>query len=656
MLLLIGSSLAGYAQNNWDNVPSKAEKSVPELTRHLTAHLNDDREKIKAVYNWITHRIAYDYESLTSDKCFTYTPAEDVLKSQKTLCFGYVNLMRKMLEEIDIQSEEVVGYTNVEHPYYIQRYMIDDHSWIAIKLDGEWYLADPTWDAGYIGAIPKKPGKINVEKQLKKLEKTREKNEKRIEKGKDPVPLPELDTIPEREYTGKVGFVPQPAEDWFMISPDSFLIKHLPVSPMWQLRADTLPLNVFKRGAAAVRVWMETDHQQANFNFRRQLAEFEALSPLEKYLYTAEDGYSYNTDNKRFKALQYYTWLQILNNKEVKKYFKELPRIYTTDLYREMLAKIDTTIAYAKAGESITKEMYTERKNIINDVYRQERSVNQDLFRYAEKGMKWNDDALADIIDRNNKLEEEQEKLEEDILKSVGRNPVVEEFELDSPPALEAIPEMADSMQKMNEAFGAMIDAWEAETERSVLQSILDNNNYVKYLLNQRIFALEQKSLLANHYIDRLDSVLQVQMKAQEWCYNDSLVKEILPRELYRMMKSMDSYSRQIKSALRSQEVAGAGDITNYYLTLAYQKKKDLYNLNREAISYHNWLIGYLDQFVADWRQIIHLAEDQEDLSEEKKEYLLEQAEHGNNRSEDLSQTMQNNSESWEEKIDNLLH
>jgi len=31
-----------------------------------------------------------------------------------------------------------------------------------------------------------------------------------------------------------------PSTDWYMISPDSFLLAHLPSNPMWQLKKDTI--------------------------------------------------------------------------------------------------------------------------------------------------------------------------------------------------------------------------------------------------------------------------------------------------------------------------------------------------------------------------------------------------------------------------------
>jgi transglutaminase/protease-like cytokinesis protein 3 len=58
-----------------------------------------------------------------------------------------------MLKEVGVKSEIVYGYVHDEIIDSITLPLECTHAWIGIKLDGKWFLADPTWDAGYVGNI-----------------------------------------------------------------------------------------------------------------------------------------------------------------------------------------------------------------------------------------------------------------------------------------------------------------------------------------------------------------------------------------------------------------------------------------------------------------------------------------------------------------------
>ncbi|MGB0167573.1 MAG: transglutaminase domain-containing protein, partial [Luteibaculum sp.] len=193
-----------------EKLPKKVTESVSELTAHLTEGLGSEREKVRALYHWITNNIAYDYDKLQKGKVTFFKGPEQVLKDEKAICTGYVYLLGAMLDEIGIEWEDIQGYSNSPAPYFIPTIVLDDHAWIAIKIDGEWQLADPTWDAGYVGALYKEEKIDSYEKQLEKIKKLKRKNSKLRQKGKPERIIPEIDTIPEKNYNGKVGFVKDP--------------------------------------------------------------------------------------------------------------------------------------------------------------------------------------------------------------------------------------------------------------------------------------------------------------------------------------------------------------------------------------------------------------------------------------------------------------
>ena len=52
----------------------------------------------------------------------------------RSVCDGYSKLFGCLLTQCGILSTTISGYCN------------ENHSWNVVKIDGEWYMVDPTWD------------------------------------------------------------------------------------------------------------------------------------------------------------------------------------------------------------------------------------------------------------------------------------------------------------------------------------------------------------------------------------------------------------------------------------------------------------------------------------------------------------------------------
>lgn len=139
--------------------------NLPELARKLTADLTTDAERFRAIFKWVCSTIANDYTSFSRNKRKRQRFKKDslklhewnekfkkiifrkLLKDKKTICTGYAYLIKELANLANIDCEIVHGFartstTNIDH--------LDtpNHSWNAVKLNGKWYLCDPTWASG----------------------------------------------------------------------------------------------------------------------------------------------------------------------------------------------------------------------------------------------------------------------------------------------------------------------------------------------------------------------------------------------------------------------------------------------------------------------------------------------------------------------------
>ncbi len=96
--------------------------------------LTSDKEKVTAVYKWVSENITYDYILAMQVKSGYLPDVEQVIKDHKAICFGYSAVMGCMLRVQGIPTQLVIGYADKTY-----------HAWNKILVDGEWVRYDSTF-------------------------------------------------------------------------------------------------------------------------------------------------------------------------------------------------------------------------------------------------------------------------------------------------------------------------------------------------------------------------------------------------------------------------------------------------------------------------------------------------------------------------------
>jgi transglutaminase-like putative cysteine protease len=126
----------GSVQNvNW-----KDSKTAAALAKKLTAGKKTDTAKAKAIHEYVTAHIGYDFKKAKSLGSLYLPSADQTLSSQKGICYDYASLMGVMLRSSGIPTKLVMGSTT-----YVKEY----HAWNEIYLNGRWVIVDATIDAAY---------------------------------------------------------------------------------------------------------------------------------------------------------------------------------------------------------------------------------------------------------------------------------------------------------------------------------------------------------------------------------------------------------------------------------------------------------------------------------------------------------------------------
>ncbi len=126
-------------------IPPDIEGSYEQVAKYVREREPDVRQRIKALHDYVADRIAYDAVALADDAIPTQE-ARAVFEARKGVCAGYANLLNAMAKVTGDEVVVVVGDSRSEADG------VDGggHAWNAAKIDGKWFLIDPTWDAGVV--------------------------------------------------------------------------------------------------------------------------------------------------------------------------------------------------------------------------------------------------------------------------------------------------------------------------------------------------------------------------------------------------------------------------------------------------------------------------------------------------------------------------
>lgn len=136
------------------DAPRSAEGSVPALAVYLVQPAKNDAHKARAIFRWMTDRIAYDADAFLARRFSDSSPTK-VLKDRVTMCEGYSRLFKALGDKAGLETALIPGHIRYANSRASDA-LTTNHGWNAVKLDGRWYLLDVTWGAGEMNPLTRK--------------------------------------------------------------------------------------------------------------------------------------------------------------------------------------------------------------------------------------------------------------------------------------------------------------------------------------------------------------------------------------------------------------------------------------------------------------------------------------------------------------------
>ncbi|MDR0197652.1 MAG: hypothetical protein LBI36_05470 [Oscillospiraceae bacterium] len=149
----MGAFISSLYLVNEDGAARDAEETlfrVKTLTDEVTAGLDGEYDKARAITGWVADNIYYDNDARENDVSLDTIAINRVLDVRRTTCAGYANLTAAMLESAGIKAVTVIGSALSLSEYDVLLTISRHHEWTAFWYGEEnrWVMLDSGWDSG----------------------------------------------------------------------------------------------------------------------------------------------------------------------------------------------------------------------------------------------------------------------------------------------------------------------------------------------------------------------------------------------------------------------------------------------------------------------------------------------------------------------------
>ena len=117
-----------YKTMSYETSTEALEAKIQEVVSECAYSGLSDYEKALNLHDWLCENAEYD-------DTYSYYQADGVLLNGKGVCMSFTLAYQELLAAAGVENICVLGYANG-----------GSHSWNMVKLDGDWYHVDVTWD------------------------------------------------------------------------------------------------------------------------------------------------------------------------------------------------------------------------------------------------------------------------------------------------------------------------------------------------------------------------------------------------------------------------------------------------------------------------------------------------------------------------------
>ena len=214
--------------NKVAKIPDSLTTTTSGIANYINTNFKSESEKIRAVFYWTASNISYDVPNMYEPNYLDSSQEKinNTLKSRKGVCIHYAEIFNDIANKVDVKTRIISGYTKQDG-----KVASIGHAWCASKIDGKWFLFDPTWASGFIEG---------------------------------------------QKFTKKLN------NSFFKAEPSKMIASHMPFDYLWQFLNSPITNQEFISGK------MDANKPKINFEFETEIDNYEKLSDGDKAFETSK--------------------------------------------------------------------------------------------------------------------------------------------------------------------------------------------------------------------------------------------------------------------------------------------------------------------------------------------------------------------------------
>ncbi len=251
-------------------IPSNLTTSTDSIAKYINANFKTENDKIRAAFYWTAANIAYDIDNMFVVN-YEETQQDRITKTLKTktgICVDYAVIFNEIANATGVKAVLISGYTKLN-----DRISNLSHAWSGARIDGKWYLFDPTWGSGYVNSTDNK-------------------------------------------------YIRRTSYSFYKIAPELMINSHMPFDYLWQFLTYPITNQEFIEGAYG------SDPTKEKFDFAKEIALLETL-PKSKLYSESADRIQKNGMKNQFISQAYINAKNISNNAKAKENWEKQKEIST---------------------------------------------------------------------------------------------------------------------------------------------------------------------------------------------------------------------------------------------------------------------------------------------------------------------------------------
>ena len=134
--MLIGAVIASTSMHQYwlkEGLAVIWTDDIDALSDEICEEVENDKEKVQAIYHWITNNIRYDYEA---EMVYQNVDISRTVETKKGICFDYATLFAALCRSQGIPCFILDGYSRDNSSY--------KHTWNRVYYDNQYWNLDVT--------------------------------------------------------------------------------------------------------------------------------------------------------------------------------------------------------------------------------------------------------------------------------------------------------------------------------------------------------------------------------------------------------------------------------------------------------------------------------------------------------------------------------